>query len=137
MDQVRVLSLTSTVHGAKKEAMMDRSEQAKELRETGSLVLTDPNGRRIFFVLSTVLAGKDLPPGVLISYEKGGSFYWDGGKELTKFILFQHGFSALIAPVILGVLREILNKPEVRPTAQVAIEDHRTEIDPSNEEVDK
>lgn len=92
--------------------MMDMNEQVRELRETGTLVLTDPNGNKLFFVTSSVFKGKGLNPGLLIAYETSGSFYWDGEKNLNQFVLYQHGFSALVAPLVMAVVRGILGAKE-------------------------
>lgn len=108
--------------------MMDMNEQARELSTTGTLVLTDPNGKRLFFATSKVFEGKGLKPGVLIAYETYGSIYWDGEKDLTKFVLFQHGFSALVAPIVLSVVRAILGNNTGEDLCP-AIEDRRADTD--------
>jgi hypothetical protein len=76
------------------------------LQENGDAMFTDPQGRRMFLVLSSKLSFATAP-SILLSYEGEGAFLWEISSRLSSFRLIEAGFSLRLAPTLADVLNRL------------------------------
>lgn len=88
--------------------MVTAKELLEQLRSAGAATLTDPEGKKLFLVLSSNL-GEHSDYGMLVAYEGKGSIFYRPGQRITKFTLYSAGFSIMVAPTVLDVINQLFS----------------------------
>ncbi len=86
-----------------------QSKIIAKLKAHGAMCTVLPSGKRLFIV-SAVLMGMS-EPGIMISIERDGCYFWDGKTRVTDFNLMGAGFQMQQASVIASVLNALYDDP--------------------------